>query len=68
MPYGGSCWLLHDLPTWPVVYQQSQRWMRADVFESPVHDLRDVLRIAEGREEKPTAVCGNGPCFPKITH
>jgi transposase len=48
-------WLPHDLPPWPVVYQQSRRWMKAGVFESLVHDLRAVLRIAEGRKENPTA-------------
>jgi transposase len=37
------------------VYQQSQRWIKAGVFESLVHDLRAVLRIAEGRKESPTA-------------
>ena len=45
----------HDLPPWHVVYQQSQRWIKAGVFESLVHDLRAVLRIAEGRKESPTA-------------
>jgi transposase len=48
-------WLPHDLPPWPVVYQQSRRWMKAGVFESLVNDLRAVLRIAEGRKENPTA-------------
>jgi len=48
-------WLPHDLPPWPVVYQQSQRWIKAGVFESLVHDLRAVLRIADGRKEGPTA-------------
>jgi len=53
----GSSWRLmpHDLPPWYVVYQQAQRWIKAKVFESLVHDLRAVLRIAEGRQEKPTA-------------
>jgi transposase len=53
----GSSWSLmpHDLPLWYVVYQQAQRWIKAKVFESLVHDLRAVLRIAEGRQEKPTA-------------
>jgi transposase len=45
----------HDLPPWHVVYQQSQRWIKAGVFESLVHDLRAVLRIADGRKESPTA-------------
>ena len=53
----GAQWRLmpHDLPPWHVVYQQSQRWIKAGVFESLVHDLRAVLRIAEGRKENPTA-------------
>ncbi len=45
----------HDLPPWQVVYQQSQRWIKADVFESLIYDLRAMLRIAEGRKESPTA-------------
>src|SRR5262245_232144 len=48
-------WMTHDLPPWYVVYQQMQRWLKANVFESLVHDLRAVLRIAEGRKESPTA-------------
>jgi transposase len=48
-------WMPHDLPPWNVIYQQSQRWMKAGVFESLVHDLRAVLRIADGRKESPTA-------------
>ncbi len=53
----GAQWRLmpHDLPPWHVVYQQSQRWIKAGVFESLVYDLRAVLRIAEGRKESPTA-------------
>jgi len=48
-------WLPHDLPPWQAVYQQTQRWLKAQVFEALVHDLRAVLRIAEGRQEEPTA-------------
>lgn len=48
-------WLPHDLPPWQVVYQQSQRWIKAGVFEALVYDLLAVLRIAEGRKESPTA-------------
>jgi transposase len=53
----GSSWRMmpHDLPPWDVVYQQTQRWLKAGVFEALVHDLRAVLRIAEGRKETPTA-------------
>jgi transposase len=44
-----------DLPPWEMVYQQSQRWIKAGVFEHMVHDLRALLRLAEGRHEQPTA-------------
>jgi len=46
----------NDLPPWAAVYQQVQRWIRAGVFESMVHDLRELLRIAAGRGPEPTAV------------
>src|SRR3954468_2649812 len=48
-------WLPHDLPPWHTVSQQTQRWLRAGVFEDIVHDLRAVLRLAEGRAEAPSA-------------
>lgn len=53
----GASWQMipHDLPPYYVVYQQTQRWLRAGVFEALVHDLRAVLRIAAGRDEAPTA-------------
>ena len=49
-------WMPNDLPPWPAVYQQSQRWLRAGVFEAIVHDLRALLRLAAGRRAAPTAV------------
>lgn len=53
----GAPWRMmpHDLPPWEVVYQQSQRWLRAGVFESLVHDLRELLRVATGRNARPSA-------------
>ena len=53
----GAPWRMvpHDLPPWWVVYQQSQRWIKAGVFEAMVQDLRAVLRLAKGRQEQPTA-------------
>jgi transposase len=53
----GADWRLmpHDLPPWHTVYEQARRWERAGVFEAMVHDLRRVLRLAEGREPEPTA-------------
>jgi transposase len=57
MARGGSSWRMmpHDLPPWYVIYQQMRRWLKAGVFEAIAHDLRAVLRIAEGRQEMPTA-------------
>ena len=53
----GAPWrfMPNDLPPWAVVYQQSQRWIKARVFEQMVDDLRMVLRLAEGRNTKPSA-------------
>src|SRR5215217_1417824 len=36
-------WMPHDLPPWPIVYQQTRRWLAAGVFEALLHDLRAVL-------------------------
>src|SRR5512147_298496 len=46
----------NDLPPWPVVYQQTQRWIKAGCFEAMAHDLRAVLRLALERTEQPSAV------------
>ena len=53
----GAPWRMmpNDLPPWAVVYQQTQRWLKAGVFESMAHDLRAVLRLADGRQRQPTA-------------
>lgn len=48
--------LPHDLPPWHAVYDQTQCWMKAGVFESMVHDLRELLRLAAGRNPEPSAV------------
>ena len=46
----------HDLPPWSVVYQQTRRWVKAGCFEAMAHDLRAVLRMAQERNEEPSAV------------
>jgi transposase len=53
----GSPWryLPADFPPWEMVYQQTRRWLAAGCFEAIVHDLRAVLRVAEGRNPEPTA-------------
>src|SRR2546428_9169874 len=57
MVRAGTAWRLmpHDMPPWYTVYQQSQRWLKAGVFEAIVHDLRAVLRLAAGRTAEPSA-------------
>ena len=53
----GAAWryLPNDFPRWEAVYQQSQRWINAGAFEAIVHDLRALLRLAQGREPDPSA-------------
>jgi transposase len=53
----GAQWRMmpHDLPPWAAVYQQTQRWLRVGVFEAIVEDLRAILRLAQGRNEEPSA-------------
>jgi len=54
----GSQWryMPNDLPPWNVVYQQTQRWIRARCFEIMVEDLRMLLREFAGRKGQPTAM------------
>jgi len=53
----GAPWrmLPNDLPPWTAVYQQTQRWLTAGVFEAIVQDLRRLLRVIEGRTVEPSA-------------
>ena len=53
----GSAWryMPHDLPPWEAVYQQTQRWLKAGVFEEMIHDLRVLLRLSKERTSEPTA-------------
>lgn len=53
----GAQWrmLPNDLPPWYTVYQQTQRWLKAGVFETLVHDLQALLREIDGRAPQPSA-------------
>jgi len=44
-----------DLPPWAAVYQQTQRWIRWSCFENAVHDLRELIRVLQGRNPQPSA-------------
>jgi transposase len=57
---GGISWRMMPNPGKPgppcyTVYQQTQHWLQAGVFETMVHDLRALLRLAAGRKAQPTA-------------
>ena len=54
----GGVWRMmpHDLPPWQMVYQQTQRWIRAGCFEAMAHDLRAIIRMALERQADPSAV------------
>lgn len=58
----GEAWRMmpHDLPPWYTVYQQTQRWIAARVFEAIVDDLRMLLRLAAGHKADPSAVIMDG--------
>lgn len=58
----GSPWryLPHDFPPWQAVYQQGQRWLKAGVFEDMAHDLRELIRLAQGKAAEPSAVMIDG--------
>jgi transposase len=53
----GAQWRMmsHAMPPWAAVSQQTQRWLKAGVFEAIVNDLRAVLRLAQGRNAQPSA-------------
>jgi transposase len=53
----GAPWRLlpTNFPPWPTVYQQTRRWLEAGCFAALVHDLRLLLREAQGRAGQPSA-------------
>jgi transposase len=59
---GGMQWrfMPNDLPPWCTVYQQTQRWIQAGVFEDMVRDLRRLLREIAERHLQPRAALFDG--------
>ena len=57
MVRSGAPWryLPAEFPPWAAVYQQTQRWIAAGVFEHIAHDLRALLRGVSGRKAHPSA-------------
>ncbi len=62
----GAPWrmLPHEFPPWHTVYDQTQRWLRAGSFEAIVHDLRELLRVAQGRDAQPSAIILDARTLP----
>lgn len=58
----GAHWryIPNDFPPWAAVYQQARRWLAAGCFEAMAHDLRQVIRVAAGRNPAPTAAVMDG--------
>jgi transposase len=58
MVRAGAPWRLipNHFPPWPACFQQTQRWIKAGVFEAMVHDLRLFIRMGEDRAPDPSAV------------
>ncbi|MGH2368399.1 MAG: IS5 family transposase [Chloroflexota bacterium] len=56
MVRAGAPWRLlpTNFPPWELVYQQTRRWLAAGVFEQLAHDLRALLREADGRAPHPS--------------
>jgi len=42
------------------VHQQTQRWIKAEVFETIAHDLRKLLRVLADKDSRPSAVILDG--------
>src|SRR5690606_11404242 len=53
----GAQWQMmpYDLPHRYTVNQRAQRWLKAGVLEAIGHEMRQLLRRAEGRNEQPSA-------------
>lgn len=58
----GAPWRLlsHDFPPWAAVYQQFRRWNDAGCFEAMVGDMRQIIRLGQGRHSQPSAVVLDG--------
>jgi transposase len=59
-------YLPENFPPYHAVYQQAQRWIRAGVLETMVGDLRQLLRMLEGRTREPSAVILDGRTLQSV--
>jgi transposase len=59
-------YLPENFPPYHAVYQQAQRWIRARVLETMAGDLRQLLRILEGRSAEPSAAILDGRTLQSV--
>ena len=50
----------NDFRPRPAVSRQARRWVAGGSFEATTHDVRDILRVAAGRNPTPSAVILGG--------
>jgi len=55
-----------DFPPYHAVFQQAQRWIRAEVFETIAGDLRKLLRMLQDRASAPSAVILDGRTLQSV--
>lgn len=55
-----------NFPPYHAVYQQAQRWIRAEVFETMASDLRQLLRMLQDRASAPSAVILDGRTLQSV--
>jgi transposase len=62
----GAPWRMmpNDWPPWHTVYQQTQRWLKAGVFEEMVRDRRMLIREIAGRMPQPRAAILDSRTLP----
>jgi transposase len=53
-------WIVRAGAPWRLLPHEFPRWVAAGCFEAMVHDLRAVLRLADGRAPDPTAAVFDG--------
>ncbi len=60
--HSGASWryLPGDFPPWEAIYQQTQRWLEAEVFETMAHDLRELVRLTQDCKQAPSAAVMDG--------
>jgi transposase len=62
----GAPWRMmpNDWPPWHTVYQQTQRWLKAGVFEEMVRDRQMLIREIAGRMPQPRAALLDSRTLP----